>query len=167
MGEIISAITSNIGVIHIILFALGIIFLVAEMFEPGFGVFGSIGVILMVVDIFLLADNLAQGFVLFAGLAILIIFLVIIFIILVSNGIIPEKLVLSDSTDNEKGYVATETVNLEIGEKGTTITQLRPTGKALFKEVGYEVVSQGEFIEKGEEIIITSMSGNRIVVKRV
>ena len=108
---------------------------------------------------------IAQGFVLFAMLALLVTVLFVLMMVLTSYGIIPKKLVLTDSTDNGKGYTAVSETELKEGDKGTALTQLRPAGKAKFGEKTVDVVSEGEFIEVGTKIVVISVVGNKITVK--
>ena len=167
MGAIIEGILANIGIVHIVLFTLGIIFLVTEFFEPGLGIFGIVGIVLMVIDIFILAENLAQGLILFAALAIIVLLFVLALLLLASKGILPKKLVLSDSTDNESGYVVSAKVELKEGDEGVSITYLRPAGKAEFAGKTYDVVSEGEFVEGGSVIKVISVVGSKITVKPI
>lgn len=167
MGEIIKAIGGNIEVVHIILFALGLIAMVAEFFEPGMGIFGGIGIAIMVIDIFVLAKTWEQGFVLLGGLAILVLLFVLLLFVLTSYGLLPKKLVLSDSTDNDSGYVAAAAHKVAVGDEGVTVTELRPAGKAKFGDADTDVVSEGSFIESGERISVVSVTGNRIMVKKI
>lgn len=160
MGEILSAIGANIGAIHIILFAAGIICLIIEMFEPGFGLFGGAGVVLMVIDVFVLADTFAQGVVLFLGVALIVLFFVLTFFILASCGVLPKKLVL-DSAAIEGGIPSAP---VSVGDVGISVTRLASSGKAEFGDIILDVVSSGEFIEKGQSIRVIEVSGNRIVV---
>lgn len=53
-----------------------------------------------------------------------------------------------------------------VGSSGETITILRPAGAALINGRRFDVVSRGEFIEKGMPIEVITVDGNRIVVKR-
>ena len=161
MGEILSAIGANIGALHIILFAAGIICLIVEMFEPGFGLFGSIGIVLMVIDVFVLADTFAQGVVLFLGVALTVLFFVLLFFILASCGILPKKLVL-DSAAIDGNAIPSAPVS--VGDVGTAVTRLAPSGKGEFGGAVLDIVSVGEFIEKGQSVRVTEVSGNRIVV---
>lgn len=161
MGEILSAIGANIGAIHIILFAAGIICLIVEMFEPGFGLFGGAGVVLMIIDVFVLADTFAQGVVLFLGVALIVLFFVLVFFILASCGVLPKKLVL-DTSAIDGGAIPTAPVT--VGDVGTAATRLAPSGKAEFGELILDVVGSGEFIEKGQSVRVTEINGNRIVV---
>ena len=167
MGAIIGAIWANIGIVHIVLFTLGIIFMVTEFFEPGIGIFGIVGIVLMVIDIFILAENFVQGLILFAALAIIVLFFVLVLLLFASKGILPKRLVLSDATDNESGYVASAKVELNEGDEGVTITYLRPAGKAIFGDKKYDVVSDGEFVESGVNVKVLSVVGSKITVKPI
>lgn len=51
-----------------------------------------------------------------------------------------------------------------VGKTGIAETSLRPAGKARIDGRRLDVVSQGDYIDSGEEIIVSSVSGNRIVV---
>ena len=161
MGEIISAIGANIGTLHIILFAAGIICLIVEMFEPGFGVFGGAGIVLMIVDVFVLADTFAQAVVLFLGVAMVVLFFVLLFFILASCGVLPKKLVLDTAAIDSS---AIPSAPVSVGDIGTAVTRLAPSGKAEFGSLTVDIVSDGEFIEKGQAVRVTEVSGNRIVV---
>jgi len=164
-AAILSAIGANIEVLHIILFAIGIICMVVEMLEPGMGVFGIVGVIVMVIDIFILAENFVQGLVLFAGLAIIVVIFIVLIVVLSSYGILPKSLVLKESTNNESGYTAASEIKLKVGDKGVALTDLRPAGKAEFGYVSADVVSHGEFVVRGAPIEVITVNGNKIVVK--
>lgn len=54
-----------------------------------------------------------------------------------------------------------------VGKTGIAVTPLRPGGKIEIGGVPYDVVTDGDFIEKGEPIRITALEGIRIVVERV
>ena len=167
LSEILASIGANIELLHVILFAVGIICMVAEMFEPGMGVFSIVGILVMVIDIFILADNWVQGLVLFAGLAIIIVVFVIVLLVLSSYGILPKNLVLKDSTGNSDGYVATAEKTVRVGDVGQAATHLRPSGKAEFGYLTLDVVSNGEFIERGARVCVIAVDGNRTVVKEI
>ena len=52
-----------------------------------------------------------------------------------------------------------------IGQKGITVTALRPAGMATIKDQKVDVVSVGEFIDKNIPVSVVDISGNRIVVR--
>ena len=57
-------------------------------------------------------------------------------------------------------------VPIAAGDAGVVITALRPAGRARIKDEEYDVVADGEFIEKGAAIKILQIQGPRIVVVR-
>jgi membrane-bound serine protease (ClpP class) len=52
------------------------------------------------------------------------------------------------------------------GKDGTVVSALRPAGRACIGGRRYDVVSSGDFIEKGASVVVTEVSGNRIVVRK-
>lgn len=55
---------------------------------------------------------------------------------------------------------------LFVGDSGTVVTALRPAGRAKINNEEYDVVADGEFIEKGAAIKISMIDGGRVVVVR-
>ena len=76
------------------------------------------------------------------------------------------RLVLNDSISTEDGYVASESRLELIGKKLQAYTDLRPAGVAVLGNEKLDVVTDGDFIEKGNEIEIIRVEGMRIVVKK-
>ena len=54
-----------------------------------------------------------------------------------------------------------------LGQLGTVISPLRPSGIAEVGGKRMDVVSDGEFIEQGERVVINRVDGNRMVVRRI
>lgn len=64
-----------------------------------------------------------------------------------------------------KGHVNQNyTEGLEIDMTGLAISDLKPIGKAEFKDKAYEVTSHGHLIESGEEVRIVRIDRNKIIV---
>jgi len=55
--------------------------------------------------------------------------------------------------------------NITVGMEGRTISRLAPAGKAVFENSTEEVFSQHDFIDENQQIIITKIEGNKIIVK--
>jgi len=53
-----------------------------------------------------------------------------------------------------------------VGRHGVTETQLRPAGKATIGGQRVDVVTDGGFVEAGERIVVASVDGPRVVVRR-
>jgi membrane-bound serine protease (ClpP class) len=71
-------------------------------------------------------------------------------------------------TDTLAGAHAASGADLPIspGDAGTVLTPLRPAGRVKIKGEEYDVVTEGEFIEKGAAIKISAIDGGRVVVVR-
>ncbi|MBW1915736.1 MAG: serine protease [Deltaproteobacteria bacterium] len=52
-----------------------------------------------------------------------------------------------------------------MGQKGKSLSILRPSGAARINGKRLDVVSRGEYIDKDKEIIVISVTGNQIIVK--
>lgn len=61
---------------------------------------------------------------------------------------------------------SSETGRLKPGAVGLAHTFLRPAGKAEIGEEYYDVITEGEFVEQGAEIMVTEIRGNRVIVAR-
>lgn len=55
---------------------------------------------------------------------------------------------------------------VSIGDTGMAETPLRPSGRMKSKDEFFDVVTQGEFLEKGTPVVVSDISGNRIIVAR-
>jgi len=155
----------NVSWISITLFVVGIGLIVVEMFEPGFGVFGIFGVISLIGCIFVTASTVTEGIMLTAFFFVILLIMLGIFLFFVSKGKLPGKLVLKDAESRNDGYSGTRDLNDYLGKTGVVSTICRPVGNVDFDGTKIEVVSQGEFIEKGKTVEVIEIEGNRVVVK--
>ena len=56
---------------------------------------------------------------------------------------------------------------VRVGEEGVARTILRPAGKAEFGAALVDVVTDGEFLERGARVRVTMVEGDRVVVEAV
>jgi len=54
-----------------------------------------------------------------------------------------------------------------LGQQGKTTTLLVPAGKAQFGKEIVDVITDGEMVERGRAVVVTLVSGNRVVVRAV
>jgi hypothetical protein len=52
------------------------------------------------------------------------------------------------------------------GESGVAESFLRPAGIARFGSRRVDVMSEGDFIERGEKVIIVRVEGNHVIVRK-
>ncbi|MFM1550489.1 MAG: NfeD family protein, partial [Lentisphaeria bacterium] len=77
-----------------------------------------------------------------------------------------DRLILRSATRASDGYVApnVEENSKLIGEMGMTLTPLRPSGIAIINNRRVDVVSNGDFIDQDERIMVKRVQGARVVV---
>lgn len=149
----------------IIAFVVGLILLIAEFFVPG-GIVGILGGILIIGSLlFAGASFVHMAYSILIAMFIAVIGMVILMKFFGKKLHMFNKLVLTDATTTEEGYVSnTNRVEL-IGKKGETITPLRPAGTVMIDSERLDVVSDGSFIEVEKMVEVVKVEGSRIVVR--
>lgn len=146
--------------IAILLIIMGIILLVAEIFIPSFGVTGTIGIISILAGVIFTSDTFVGGLLLFV--VILLVAIILMFIAYKVLSSVKSPLILTESLNEEK---PNEKLAFFVGKEGTAITPLRPSGTLEFEGVRLDVITRGEFVEKGSIVIIEEIQGKKIIVK--
>lgn len=176
-----STLIGNLGSLELILFMLGVVLLLIEIFIiPGFGVTGISGIILILLSLVLTRQNfiipeftwqwdlfrknlLIVSISLVGALA-----LIGVLMVLLPHSHLFGRLVLK----NEPTLPAAEGAENEIedkvrpGARAVALTDLRPVGKADFDGKVLIVQTEGEYIEKDSQVIVLRKEGLRLVVKR-
>ncbi len=151
----------------LILFAAGIILIIIEVFFPGFGIFGILGVIAIIGSMVLASYSTVN---ILLSILIAVVITVIVSIIFFKyfgyRGPL-KRMILTDATKSELGYVSNETRKELIGREGIAMTTLRPSGTANFEGERLDVVSEGGYIEQGKKVVIVATQGSRIVVREL
>ena len=164
--SLISLLTS-IDPVSAICFILGLGLVIFEMFHPGLSFPGILGGILIIVGVVLTAKSIMDVFILvILVLAVLGIALTIV-VHSATRGHLSRVLILSDSLDKEAKNTLNDDLEYFIGNEGITITPLRPSGSTDFDGVRLDVISDGEFIEKGRRVKIIRMDDRKFVVKEI
>jgi membrane-bound serine protease (ClpP class) len=162
------------SIIEILLFIIGVILIVLEIFViPGFGIFGILGIIFMVGGLFLglisdfhLIDwNIISLAIIQLGLTFLFTAIVVFFLLkFLPKTEIWNKLILNAQVASKSGYGAKAAFEHLVGIQGIAFTDLRPSGTALINGNRVDVVTEGDFIKNGTEIIVKSVEGSKVVV---
>ncbi len=172
------------GWLEALLFLAGIVFLLLEVFVlPGFGIFGLGGGLLVLSSLLLASQTFviprneyqlgqfqnSMMMVAAAGAG-------IIFSVAVLRRFLPHipmfnQLIQAPPTDEELSDLS-ERESLAhsadlIGQRGHTVTQLTPGGKAQFGNDVVDVLCDGEVISAGAEVEVVEARSNRIVVREV
>lgn len=165
---------SEMGVIPAICLLAGLVLVIIEIFQPGFGIFGGLGGILTILGIALrVADSGTANP--FAILFLLLLFITLIitaaFIIMVKSaryGWLKRSPIFDEGTAISSVFSeGTRDYKYLVGKKGITTTNLRPSGYASIDGETYDVTAEGFFLNKDELIRVVGVEGVKITVKRV
>lgn len=150
----------------LLLFIIGVILLVIEMFIPGFGVLGIGGIISIFASIILAAPSWEAGLTSLVLALIGTVILVLIAFRFLTKRKFWSRLTLATRYNKEDGYVPqSQDYSIYQGQKGQASTTLRPAGTVILDDgTRVDVVTQGEFIERGERIQVLAVEGIRIIV---
>ena len=156
---------SSISWLAVMCFTFGFIFVIVEMFHPGFGIPGILGIILLIAGVVLTANSVIEVLVLL-GIIIAILGVVLNFVLKsVTKGRLSRILILHETQRKEYGYTGAEDLEYFVGEEGIALTVLRPSGTAEFNGIKMDVVSEGEFIPQHTKVKIIKVEGRKIVVR--
>jgi len=178
-------------VLEIVLFLFGVGLILMEIFVvPGFGVFGISGALAILASLvlasqtFVLPSTSSEMAQMTKSLGTLSIALVsVIGVTMIISRYLPQMpllkhLILSppDPTGVDVdaprlrpdvlGGTLAAGFEWLLHQEGEAFTTLRPAGKARFGEQVFDVQSQGDYIDSGQKIVVTEVTGNRIVVRR-
>ena len=165
------------SILDILLFVTGVLLLIVEVFLiPGFGFFGIAGIVLMIAGLFLGllsdfplidGDILSTAIMQLAGSFLLSGIIIFMLVKTLPKTTMWNKLILNDNIDEKSGYTANKKFSHLVKKEGVALTDLRPAGTVIINEVRYDVVTQGEYIEKGNKIKVIEIEGSKIVVKKL
>lgn len=149
-------------------FLIGIILLLVEMFVPGFGVPGILGIIAIFASIVLASSSIEQALMsIVIAILLTIIAGVLIFKYAPRNNKFFDRITLSTSLSTKGGYISTADYSEYVGKTGVAISPLRPSGSIEIDGRKLDAVSEGDFIERDEQIKVIKVEGSRIIVKKI
>ena len=165
---------------EIIALFIGVILIIAEIFVlPGFGVAGVLGITLTVVSLILimlnndffnfefvpLGDIVVATIVAFGGLTG---GMVVLFFggsrIMQSKAF--QRMALTETQESSKGFSVNTYSESMNGKTGTAYTVLRPSGKVMIEDQLFDAFTRGDYVEKGEPIVVIESEGVTLKVKR-
>ncbi len=158
------------GLEALILFTIGVVLLILEIFVvPGFGITGISGILCVSFSIIMTFGGIYSAVHAVAK------------IITLSVGFLTalywwgpklklfDKFVLNNNMTTENGFVAVDSTGYEHlnGLEGVAVSPCRPSGKAKIGDERYDVISDGEFIEKGARVTVRKVEGTKITVRQL
>lgn len=164
-----------VSFLEIIIFIAGVVLLLLEIFVvPGFGLFGILGITAIVASLFmgLLADF---QIVTWDMISIALIQLAAAFVVTFVAGyflskVLPKtnffnRLILQDNIVIRSGYAAEPETYELVGKEGEALTDLRPSGTAVFDDNRIDVITEGSYLTKGTKVVVIKESGSKVVVR--
>lgn len=158
---------------------LGVVLIALEVFViPGFGIAGISGIFLVISALILIMlnnndfdfffvdlDEITQAAAtalagLFGG-----VLLMFFGGVRLTNTQFFRRVALQGTQASAEGYTSNFRVGTFIGKEGEAYTILRPSGKIVIGDELLDAYTRGEYIEKGEKVIVVSDEGSSLRVK--
>lgn len=145
---------------------MGALLIIAELFIPG-GIAGTFGLGLVITSLWMLSSSIWQL------LLFLVIFFVAISIIIyilfkiISREKFKNTLVLSLKMDKEDGFISGREEESLVGQRGITLSILRPVGKIKIAGKIYTASSEDKFIDANKQVEVVEVDGIKIIVMEV
>lgn len=172
----------QVGSVELILFLLGLVLLIMEIFViPGFGVAGISGIVLMLSSLVLAQqDFIVPDFdwqwgivqqnvllVLGATVAAFVMFGVGALALKRAPGF--HRLALQTTQEASLGYTVqgSDVSQLYLGKQGVALTPLHPVGNIEIDGELLQAESDGEWLDRGVNVEVVEVSGNRMLVRKV
>lgn len=172
-------VTHLAGFEEVLLLLVGLVLLAVEVFVlPGFGIAGvlgiaSVGLSLVLTllslpldvswDLGLVGDAIER-----VGTSLLLTLAVgLVALRFLPRTAAGRRLVLAGSTKGDAGFVSAPVESELLGATGTADTDLRPAGKAVVGGRRLDVVTEGEYIERGSQVRVVEAAAGRLVVRKV
>jgi membrane-bound serine protease (ClpP class) len=168
---------------ELLIIIVGLGLLLVEIFVlPGFGIIGIAGLLFIALGLILslqgfvipkpefpwqgrlLSTNIIKVFLSITGSFIIV--AIIFRYVFPALGFVHKGPYLMTDLHDAKADSGSE-LKLQIGASGIADTILRPAGKASINGELYDVVTQGDFINRGDNVTVTEIQGNRIVVSKI
>lgn len=151
----------------LILFIVGIGLLILELFIPG-GIVGIIGFVSILASLFLATENVVHMAIsILIAISVSILASILMIKVFGKKMKFFKKIILTDSTNTESGYVSNRNRTELLGQDGYTLNDLRPAGTVVIQGERVDVVSEGSFIQKDKKVTVVKVEGARIVVREV
>lgn len=150
-----------LAAIIIILILLGLVLILLELFvTPGF-ITGLLGGVAWTYALYKIYSEFGStsGHLALGGLVLLLLACIV---IAVKSGVW-DKVSLHQQVDSKVNYLP----NVKVGDTGSTLSALRPSGKMQWNQESIEVCTMGELVETGAFVEIIKIENNKIYVKQI
>lgn len=143
----------------------GVVVLIAEVLLPSGGILSIIAAGLLGYAVYLAFTAISFD----AGVALIIADIVILPVVALLGFklLARSPLALQTSLRKSEGVVSYDEKLSELeGKEGVAVTNLRPSGTIKISNRRIDVVSRGDFIEKGQTVVVSKVEGSRVLVRK-
>lgn len=169
--------------LEVMLFVAGVVCLLLELFVlPGLGIFGLGGGLLIITSLVLLSqtfvlprneyqmDQFRDSLLVVGGALLGIIGAAVAVRRYLPHAPLLRNIMLAPDSDEELERISSRESLVDfshlLGQHGSAITPLMPSGKARFGGDLVDVISSGEAIDRGDDVVVVQVRGNHVVVER-
>jgi len=153
-------------ILPILLQLAGVLVVIAEIVIPSAGILAVLACSLIGYSIYLVFTSISSS----AGMAFIVVDIIAFPVVLMVGLklLVKSPVTLKTELSRAEGYSSqSEELLAYQGKTGTAMSDLRPAGAAIIENQRVDVVSRGEYIEKGATIVVLAIDGNRVVVKKI
>lgn len=153
--------------IMILLYIIGILFIVVDGKLLNDGTLSVIGLAMMILSVALAAPGWVAG--LYAAIGIFLGGMMsFTFLKVFKKRNMWQKITLFDKLTEEAGY---SSINQEykklVGKIGITLTDMRPIGTVRIDDKDYSALTQGKWLVKNTKVVVEQVDGTKIQVKEI
>lgn len=162
---------TEMDVLSAVCLLVGIVLVLVEIFQPGFGIFGIVGAVILLAGVIIRMINGGDLAMLFIMIFFIFLFAIIGFLIMAKmfkSGWLNRTPIVQNKSAVPVGTTeGTKDFSSLIGAEGISTTSLRPIGRAKIKDDVYDVISKdGSMIDANEKIIVVGIEGQKILVEK-
>ena len=160
---------------EVLLLGLGVLALAAELFIiPGFGAAGILGIAAIAASILLAllghhpsTGDVAQALAVLGASLFITAAVTYAWLRHLPTSDRFSGLLLKGAGHRSEGFTSAPSRGELVGKNGVALTDLRPAGAAQFGEERLDVVTEGEYVPQGSEVLLVRSDGYRHVVRSV
>lgn len=158
------AVLGALAIPCIVCFIIGLVLLVVEMFIPGFGVCGCLGIVafLAVIVMQFMTNSFTAAIIVTAIMLLVLTMLILLCLHSFQHGMLSRSPIVNHQVIEKKEEQQKESL---VGKQGVTLTPLRPTGMAEIEGKRINVETSGEFIPAGTTITVVKEGGLSVLVQ--
>lgn len=157
--------TGAIGTGIVVLFIIGVILILAEVFIiPGFGIAGLGGITAVLISLFFIFPNTTIAINVLLAVILFTLVIAIFMVKKVGSSRFWKRISLESNSEN---YYSSSSKKDYLNQEAETLSKLRPAGTINLGGKRVDAVSEGGFIEKGKKVKVVSVAGSRIVVREI